>query len=45
MVMSPQSLTDVFSEQEAQIPASYANFGYIPYGQTIMGSIHFDTEN
>jgi hypothetical protein len=27
------------------IPASYANFGYIPYGQTIMGKIHFDETN
>jgi hypothetical protein len=24
---------------------SYANFGYIPYGKTIMGKIHFDPED
>jgi len=27
---------------DGQIHASYANFGAIPYGQTIMGKIHFD---
>jgi hypothetical protein len=27
------------------IPAEYANFGYIPYGQTIMGRIHFQPTN
>jgi hypothetical protein len=25
--------------------ASYANFGYIPYGQTVVGSIHYDKNN
>lgn len=27
------------------IPASYANFGFIPYGQALMGKIHFDETN
>ena len=27
------------------IHASYANFGYIPYGQTVMGMIHLDKSN
>ena len=27
------------------IQASYANFGFIPYGQTIMGKLHFDSAN
>jgi len=27
------------------IEASYSNFGYIPYGQTIMGIIHYDPIN
>ena len=26
---------------DSTIRANYANFGYIPYGQTIMGSFHF----
>jgi hypothetical protein len=30
---------------DGTIPASYANFGYVPYGKTIMGKLHFDTEN
>ena len=30
---------------DGTIQASYANFGFIPYGQTIMGKIHFDELN
>jgi hypothetical protein len=30
---------------DGTIAASYANFGYIPYGQTIMGKIHHDIKN
>jgi len=41
--MSPQSLADQF--KESVIPAEYANFGYIPYGQQIMGRIHFQPTN
>lgn len=43
--MAPESLTKVFEEQKGTLKASYANFGYIPYGQTIMGMIHFDKNN
>lgn len=32
-------------ESDGVIAASYANFGFIPYGQTIMGKIHFDQDN
>lgn len=39
-VLSPTSLASQF--KEGVITASYANFGFIPYGQTIMGKIHFD---
>jgi len=27
---------------DGTIHANYANFGYIPYGQTIMGKLHYD---
>jgi hypothetical protein len=27
------------------IPANYANFGFIPYGRSLMGKIHFDSAN
>lgn len=30
---------------DGTIPASYANFGYVPYGKTIMGKLHFDKDN
>ena len=26
---------------DSTIRANYANFGYIPYGQTIMGNLHY----
>lgn len=27
------------------IPASYGNFGHIPYGRSIIGRIYFDPDN
>jgi hypothetical protein len=27
------------------IEATYANFGFIPYGRTIMGKVYFDKTN
>ena len=30
---------------DGTILASYANFGYIPYGQSIRGMIHYDRNN
>ena len=42
-IMSPESLKSLF--KDGVIPATYANFGYIPYGKTIMGKIHFDLLN
>lgn len=29
---------------DATIRANYANFGYIPYGRTIMGTLHYFTD-
>lgn len=42
-ILSPESLASQF--KDGVIRASYANFGFIPYGQTIMGKIHFDEAN
>jgi hypothetical protein len=42
-VLSPPSLASQF--KEGVITASYANFGFIPYGQTIMGKIHYDVND
>lgn len=41
--MSPQSLAQNF--KNSTIPASYANFGFIPYGQSLMGKIHYDAND
>ena len=30
---------------DSTIRANYANFGYVPYGQTIIGKLHFDQED
>ena len=42
VIQSPDSLRNLFRDQ--LIPASYANFGYIPYGHTIFGTIAFNKE-
>ena len=31
----------MFALLDATIRANYANFGFIPYGQTIMGKLHY----
>jgi hypothetical protein len=42
VVYGPQELIDSFEGKKAQINANYANFGHIPYGQSLIGSIYFD---
>lgn len=38
-IMSPESLANQF--KNSTIRANYANFGFVPYGQTIMGNLHY----
>lgn len=45
VVYSPTELTDKFSKTNSVINANYANFGHIPYGQSLIGSIYYDTQN
>lgn len=33
------------TKTDGTIAANYANFGYIPYGKTIMGKIHYDPDD
>jgi hypothetical protein len=40
MIQSPMSLKKLFEGGEIQ--ASYANFGYIPYGHQMVGRIYYD---
>lgn len=42
-ILSPSSLASQF--KDGKIKANYANFGFIPYGQTIMGKIHYDPDD
>jgi len=42
-ILSPVSLANQF--QNSTIRANYANFGYIPYGQAIMGKLHYFEEH
>ena len=42
VVYSPQELVNLFKDQDSVIPANYANFGHIPYGQSLIGSIYYD---
>lgn len=44
-VFSPTKLSQRFAENNGTIPASYANFGRIPYGASIIGRIYYDTTN
>lgn len=39
-ILSPSSLASLFPNGE--IEASYANFGFIPYGHTIIGKLYYD---
>jgi hypothetical protein len=34
-----------FNFLDGTIHANYANFGYIPYGKTIIGKIHYDPDD
>lgn len=40
IIQSPANLKSLF--RDGLIPASYANFGFIPYGHTIFGGISFN---
>eukprot|EP00352_Strombidinopsis_acuminata_P002198 CAMPEP_0176381912 /NCGR_PEP_ID=MMETSP0126-20121128/32254_1 /TAXON_ID=141414 ORGANISM="Strombidinopsis acuminatum, Strain SPMC142" /NCGR_SAMPLE_ID=MMETSP0126 /ASSEMBLY_ACC=CAM_ASM_000229 /LENGTH=243 /DNA_ID=CAMNT_0017746007 /DNA_START=89 /DNA_END=820 /DNA_ORIENTATION=+ len=46
-IVSPPSLAKKFAEKydDGAIPANYANFGFVPYGRTIMGKLHYCNDN
>jgi len=39
-IIRPDNLRDVFKDED--IPAVYANFGYIPYGQKVIGKLYYN---
>jgi len=49
VVQSPQQLVDLFPAKDGEVPgtikASYANFGLIPYGHSMMGRLWFNSTN
>ena len=45
VVYSPQDLVGKFETSKGVIDANYANFGHIPYGQSLIGSIYYDPQN
>jgi hypothetical protein len=45
VVYGPQTLVDMYPKDDPTIPANYANFGHIPYGQSLIGQIYFDKDN
>lgn len=52
IIHSPKRLMELFPyvnddgyHESGVIPASYANFGFIPYGHSMMGKVYFDKNN
>ena len=45
VVYSPQDLIEQFKDTNGVINANYANFGHIPYGQSLIGQIYYDQNN
>ena len=45
IVYGPQELKDKFVSTDYKIKASYANFGNIPYGQSLIGRIYYNESN
>ena len=44
MVNSPESLKKLFGD-EGEIPVQMANFGHMPYGQTLVSIYFFDLKS
>jgi hypothetical protein len=44
-MQSPAELKNLFTSDNGSVATSYANFGIIPYGQSIKGRIFFDPNN
>jgi hypothetical protein len=45
IVYSPEELKQYFANADYKITANYANFGYIPYGQSMIGRIYYNESN
>ena len=45
VIHGPQELKEKFASSNSRIKASYANFGTIPYGQSMIGRIYYNATN
>lgn len=44
-VYSPKELKDQFADTKGRMKVSYANFGHVPYGHSLVGRIYYDPNN
>jgi hypothetical protein len=44
LVQSPESLKKLFGE-DGEIQVQMANFGHMPYGQTLTGKLYYNVTN
>jgi hypothetical protein len=44
-VYGPQSLKNLFEDQNNEIKTTLANFGHIPYGQSMVGRLYYNASN
>lgn len=45
VVLGPETIVKQFPNEKHMISANYANFGHIPYGQSIIGQVYVDGDN
>ena len=45
VIYEPESLRNLFKDSNHIIKHVNANYGHIPYGQTIIGGLHFNKTN
>jgi len=41
-VDGPEAFNNVFKDEEGEIQVQYANFGHVPYGQTLIAKLVYD---
>jgi hypothetical protein len=44
-IYGPQSLKNIFSDKNGEIQTQLANFGHIPYGQSMVGRLYYNASN
>lgn len=44
-IIGPESLKEQFKSSNQTMEVVYANFGHIPYGQSMVGKLHYNNTN